>query len=222
MKPQMELPARAEIFLDILATEDIVMATLYSYIIVYDSGFAPNPFNGFCTLATCKQGIRKHACLGDWVVGTGSKQVQRDGFLVYSMRVRETLSFTQYWNDSRFEKKKPNLYGSYRMAYGDNIYFPLEDGKWGQLDSCHSNEDGSLREEHLHRDMSVDRVLISDDFVYFGGMGPEIPDSLKDIVHKSRQYKVIKDQNLIKEFESWLESLHAKKYQGRPFDMMKR
>ena len=35
------------------------MAKGYSYIITRDYGFAPNPFGGVCTLATCKPKIRK-------------------------------------------------------------------------------------------------------------------------------------------------------------------
>jgi len=32
---------------------------LYLYTMTYDSGFAPNPFHGICTLACCKPGIRR-------------------------------------------------------------------------------------------------------------------------------------------------------------------
>jgi hypothetical protein len=34
-----------------------------------DTGFAPNPFHDFLTLATCKPDIRKKAQIGDWVLG---------------------------------------------------------------------------------------------------------------------------------------------------------
>ena len=78
---------------------------LYSYIVARDYGFAPNPFYGFCTLATCKPRIRKKAEVGDWVIGTGSKSKGRDGHLVYAMRVTETMSFDEYWADSRFHRK---------------------------------------------------------------------------------------------------------------------
>ena len=27
---------------------------IYAYVVTHDNGFAPNPFHGFCTLATCK------------------------------------------------------------------------------------------------------------------------------------------------------------------------
>ena len=44
---------------------------IYSYIVKRDYGFAPNPFYGYCTLATCKPVIRKHAEIGDIIVGIG-------------------------------------------------------------------------------------------------------------------------------------------------------
>ena len=47
---------------------------LYSYTIPYDDGAAPNPYWGVLTLAICKPVIRRTAEIGDWVVGTGSKQ----------------------------------------------------------------------------------------------------------------------------------------------------
>lgn len=157
------------------------MPVLHSYIVAYDSGFAPNPFNGFCTLATCKPEIRKYASIGDWIIGTGSnrKGVRRGGYLVYAMRVQEAMTFAAYWNDPRFARKKPNLHGSYRMACGDNIYYhdPARGG-WKQLNSYHSQKDGSPSQKHINRDTSVDRVLVSSDFVYFGAEGPKIPEPL--------------------------------------------
>lgn len=200
------------------------MPTLHSYIVAYDSGFAPNPFNGYCTLATCKPDIRQHAAIGDWIVGTGSNRqgVRRGGFIVYAMRVREALTFAEYWNDPRFIRKKPNLFGSYRMACGDNIYRPTEGGGWKQLNSYHSNEDGTPFQKHINRDTSVDRVLISDDFVYFGAEGPEMPDNLKNagLLLSGRGRKKIENPTAISQFETWLEGLGVRGYQGRPFDML--
>jgi Nucleotide modification associated domain 2 len=56
--------------------------TLYSYIVTHDTGFAPNPFFGFCTLACCKPGIRKHADKLDWIVGLTPKA--QENKVVYS------------------------------------------------------------------------------------------------------------------------------------------
>ena len=49
-----------------------MMPTLYTYVMPYDGGSAPNPYWGICTLVICKPKIRLSAQVGDWVVGTGS------------------------------------------------------------------------------------------------------------------------------------------------------
>ena len=71
------------------------------------SGFAPNPFGHFCTLACCKPLIRKHAAIGGWVVGTGSKRTVGSDKLVYAMKVTENVSFNKYAQDPRFQYKIP-------------------------------------------------------------------------------------------------------------------
>jgi hypothetical protein len=55
---------------------------LHSYVVARDYGFAPNPFFGVCTLATCKPLIRRIAHIGDWIVGTGSKKRKREKRIV--------------------------------------------------------------------------------------------------------------------------------------------
>ena len=77
---------------------------LYSYVVARDFGFAPNPFHGFCTLATCKPEIRRTAHVGDWIVGTGSKPNDLEGRLVYAMRSSEAISFDEFWKTSAFVK----------------------------------------------------------------------------------------------------------------------
>ena len=57
------------------------MPELFVYTVAYDVGFAPNPFYGFCTLATCKADIRNAADVGDWVVGVGSVSKVKRGSL---------------------------------------------------------------------------------------------------------------------------------------------
>ena len=97
---------------------------LYSYVLREDTGFAPNPYHGFCTLACCKPPIRRRAEIGDWVIATGSnaKGKRRGGFLSFAMRVTEILAFQEYWDDERFRTKRPDLGGSLEEACGDNLY----------------------------------------------------------------------------------------------------
>lgn len=194
----------------------------------YDSGFAPNPFYGFCTLATCKPDIRRTAEVNDWVIGTGSadRRINLGGHLVYAMKVTEALTFKEYWNDHRFRRKKPNLTGSKKMASGDNIYNRDEgSGAWNQLNSYHSLNDGTPNLRHVNRDTSVDRVLISNDFVYFGGGGPPIPERFrnyngKDICKAGQGRKVFSDSTMIESFVSWVRELSVDQYVTTPQDWL--
>lgn len=202
--------------------------SLYSYIVRYDSGFAPNPFYGYCTLATCKPKIRRYAKIGDWLLGTGSgdKKIGRAGFVVYAMRVTEALSFDQYDTDPRFSKKRPYRTGSRKQSCGDNIYFRnAVPGPWNQRDSFHSSPDGSPNSKHIGRDTSVNRVLISDRFIYFGGSGPIAPRALKDkrgrhIVHSGVGQSRFDDDQLIIAFEQWIESHGELGYRSPPYEWL--
>ena len=48
------------------------MAKAYSYIVAREYIFAPNPFFGVLTLATCKPGIRYSAEIGDFIIGNAN------------------------------------------------------------------------------------------------------------------------------------------------------
>lgn len=139
------------------------------------------------------------------------------------MQVTETLEFPEYWQDPRFARKRPMRRGSRKQSCGDNIYFKNADGNWGQLDSFHTNADGSLKPEHVKRDTGVNRVLISNNFFYFGGEGPVIPAQFcdpnhYDICRKVRQRKRLEDHEWIAEFAGWLSSFGDPGFYGKPVD----
>lgn len=154
------------------------MSKLFLYKVPRDYGFAPNPFWGFLTLATCKPKIRKEAKIGDFVLGLGGSTTQIPGKILFVMKVEEVLSFNQYWNDERFQVKKPVTNGSSKVFMGDNIYY-LEGNSWIQADSHHSLKNGSPNELNVNRDTKTDRVLISKDiWWYFGANGIDMPKEL--------------------------------------------
>jgi hypothetical protein len=76
---------------------------LFSYKLTHDTGFAPNPFFGILTLATCKPCIRKSKEEGDWIAGFTSQQLCGDlageEKLVYLMEVNEKIPFSRYFLD---------------------------------------------------------------------------------------------------------------------------
>lgn len=150
---------------------------IYSYIVTSDTGLAPNPFGQTCTLAVCKPQIRRSALEGDWIIGLSPKQY--DYRLVYAMHVKETLTFAEYFQDNRFEWKKPDIFNSdTRKTMGDNFYQPIDNETYVQLPSAHSNPDGTENKKHKTRDLSGRFVLVAKEFYYYGSNGIELPSHL--------------------------------------------
>lgn len=200
---------------------------LYSYIVARDFGFAPNPFFGFCTLATCKPRIRAGARVGDWIIGTGAKsRYAFNGRLIYAMQVGEVLDFNTYWNDPRFLRKRPYLNGSLKVVYGDNVY-RCEGKRWIQADSHHSLENGRQNKANIARDTSVDRLLVATKFVYWGKAAPVIPEQFRpfrktgeDICCTTQGHRVF-GEGLAKAFAVWLEQQGKWGFQGDPLEFAK-
>lgn len=171
---------------------------LYIYPIPRDLGFAPNPFHGICTLATCKPHIRGKAKLGDWVMGLAGANIKSiKHHCIFLMKVTEIVTFDEYWSDPRFEVKKSIRNGSKVRVLGDNIYHKDKNGNWVQEDSHHSNADGSYNLENLKTDTgTTENVLISTCFRYFGSEA-EFVDLQKLDYGRIRNYRKISFDNNI-------------------------
>lgn len=158
------------------------MPRLYSYLMTHDSGFAPNPFLGCLTLATCMTEIRRTKKVGDWVAGFASKALVKKCHarglnipyqgLIYLMEVGEILPLDAYFHDSRFREKKAIPLGSSNtmLERGDNIYHLDDKGNFQQLEN--DNHD----EGELLKDTKGKNVLIAKQFYYFGRACPA-PDA---------------------------------------------
>ncbi len=197
---------------------------LLTYIVARDYGFAPNPFHGYCTLATCKPRVRSSTSIGDWIVGTGAKtRYDLAGYLIYAMKVDEVMDFDSYWNDPRFLCKRPVTNGSLKQIYGDNIYHRVDD-RWIQADSHHSLDEGRPNPKNIDHDTSVNRLLIARKFVYFGDAAPYIPEDFRpyqptdeDICCPSQGHRVASHQ-FATAFESWLDNRGEWGVQGMPLE----
>lgn len=195
---------------------------LYSYVVARDFGFAPNPFYGICTLATCKPHIRRHAKVGDWILGTGAKKNGLQGRVIYAMRVSEALTYNEYWSDARFRPKRPNLRGSLKQAYGDNIYYQKVGGDWHQEDSHHSYENGRPNLSNINRDTQTSRVLIGEEFYYWGRNGPLIPDEFRNFdghdICTCRGHKCKFPESMVTDFVEWLVAKDEPGFLGEPLE----
>ncbi|HET7234087.1 MAG TPA: hypothetical protein VFJ16_29005 [Longimicrobium sp.] len=185
---------------------------LYSYVVKADSGFAPNPFGGWCTLAACtpnRMGARLEP--GDWLMGNSDKaHGQR---LVYAMRVSEVREFDHYFHDPRFAYKKPRPRGDWKNRRGDNIYFIGASGSYEQAFTF------AHREPHyLEKDTRHPRVFISDHFYYFGEKAPDIPAEFGELIRDRQGCRKNFPPDLVRDFVAWLESTHTPGMHGLPRD----
>lgn len=185
---------------------------LYSYIIAHDSGFSPNPFWGFCTLANCKPAIRRTAEIGDWIVGLSPKAMGNR--IVYAMQVDEILSYAEYFQDKRFAAKIPD-YTRGKVVYkcGDNIYEPLANGGFRQLRSGHSLGEEENPETKAH-DLGGVYVLVARTFHYFGSKSIDLPDDLL-MLKVGRAHKCRFSWEVIAKFQAFIASF-PEGIQGSP------
>lgn len=196
---------------------------LYAYIVARDYGFAPNPFLGWCTLATCKPVIRKSAQVGDWIAGIGGSDTGVAGRLVYAMRVQEALSFNEYWSDERFFGKRPVPNGSLKQLYGDNIYHQDASKQWIQCDSHHSLKSAPSQKNIAH-DTRVNRVLLAQQFVYYGSIAPILPKQLCPFAESGEDLRAVKrghrvfSEALAAAFVRWINERGKWGLQGFPVE----
>lgn len=188
----------------------------YSYVIPRDYGFAPNPYFDYCTLATCKPVIRRCAQVGDWVAAYGAARTSLREKLVVLMKVKEIMSFDEYWEDERFKSKRPVFNKGVMHMYGDNIYHHTGE-QWMQEPSHHSMVDGSINYANLNRDTQTDRVLIAEEFYYFGNNAISIPKRFDVLIGRGRNHIVCKDETVIKEFITYIRGNCDRKIYGIPY-----
>ena len=171
---------------------------LFGYKMTSDTGFAPNPFYGSLTLATCKPGIRRTKELGDWIAGFTSGQLNGDAVgaerLVFLMKVDEKKSIAEYFLDPRFKNKIPRMNGDAVSRAGDNIYRPLRRNAAAPqhfeqvLNPHHWDDVGSCVGPGPSKghDVSGLFVLVARTFAYFGGNALVIPPRLRPEVPRGQ------------------------------------
>ena len=184
------------------------MASVYLYAVTYDLGFAPNPFGGLCTIACCKPGIRATAQIGDWVVGMTGVRTKLALRCVFGMVVSGETTFDDYWTGSDYRSRRPVRNGTPKKLVGDNIYHRESAASpWLQENSVHSRLDGTQCPLNTAHDTRINRVLVSDRFVYFGALAPAMPQSIREKIgyHKNprdrRRYDAVEAKPLL----DWLE-----------------
>lgn len=173
---------------------------LFTYCLRNDFGASPNPYGGFCTLALTKPIIRRSAEVGDWIVGlaspeSGLKDANRR--IVYAMKVTQVLDYKDY-NMFCLQESPDKIplrpAKTYEQFVGDGIYEIYEGVDEPIL------RDGVHDYRNIESDLKGERVLISDEFIYWGSEAPELPQNLFKIIKKGKGHQVDKNSPYINDF----------------------
>jgi hypothetical protein len=181
------------------------MAALYSYRITHDTGAAPNPFWGICTLVICRPGIRRATEAGDWIVGTGSSNSPIGDIsdrVVYAMRVSQKMTMQEcdMYTQQLLPQKVPRWFDhDPRRRLGDSVYDFSHDPPRVRK-SVHKEED-------REKDLGGRYALLSDHFWCFGDQAMPLPDSLHVLVKKGPGHRSKVNAPYIGRFLEWLYGL---------------
>jgi hypothetical protein len=198
---------------------------LFSYKMTHDTGFAPNPFWGVLTLATCKPGIRRTKKEGDWIAGFTSQELCGDTVgaerLVFLMQATKPLSIAEYFRSKAYQAKipKPNSSRAVERT-GDNIYRPIKalprsfrdfeqlrnPHHWDGNASCTKTAGGTKQ-----HDLSGLFVIPAVRYVYLGRNALQIPGPVRPEVPKGQTAAgaLTRDEARIRAFIEYVFS-HAK------------
>ncbi len=196
----------------------------YRYKMDHDYGFAPNPFWGIMTLATCKGCIRHSGNLkiGDWIIATGGCVLHEYiEHLIFAMKVEEIITFDEYWNNPDFQCKKPVFNGSVMQMYGDNVYHTNPQTKEVIQERCAHTVEGKNPKDtgQYGRDIRGKNVLISRNFYYFGANAPELPGEFKHMASTVRNMECNHvDEETVQKFADWLQSNYEVGIHGDPIN----
>lgn len=189
---------------------------LLTYIMTHDSGLAPNPFFGVCSLALCTPNhMNARLCVGDWVVGHSSKD--SGNRLVYAMKLTKVLSMDEYY--VQFPEKHPDPRGTIEQQHGDNMYF-REGERWIRLPSAQHNCVGSFRQDQGRR---VYLAEGEDHFWYFGAANPKLEysgllDQFPWLIRRRQGFAYVREAERIQAFSRALRSLSHSGLLGEPRD----
>lgn len=166
----------------------------------------PIHFGALALFVICKPIVRRKAQIGDWVVGTGSKNSpigNIGGKVVYAMKVTEKMTMQDYDSYTKriLPKKIPKIRSrDWRSKLGDSIYDFYASSPPKLRESVHT-------EENKARDLRGEYALLSKEFFYFGDKPQVLPNILKPIVKEGQGHKGPSNADYVDDFLKWLYGL---------------
>lgn len=195
---------------------------MWSYKLVHDTLFAPNPLWGVLTLATCKPMIRRspNSNKGTWIAGWtactihnpevcgGGIERCRPGEekLVYLAQIDEQIPLDEYWLRFPEKRNNPKVPHSYAIYSGDNIYHKdhvEQDSIVAEPNDCgHTSVEDGKRDYHYGKN-----ALICRKFYYFTPDNRvNIDPRFRALVHSAKGQS-LKRGKLVEEFIDYIKKI---------------
>lgn len=149
------------------------------YVMQYDTGLAPNPFHGVCTLAVCTPNHqRANLGEGDYIIGVAGDRLRQklgssnQNFLIFAMKIDNRIELNKYYNLPEYRLKIPRRNGTKVEMCGDNFY------KLSNNNSLvHTGESTEHNwESVIAQDTNGNRVFYGRKFFYFGSNAQVFPN----------------------------------------------
>lgn len=161
-----------------------------AYVMTHDSGLAPNPFHGVCTLAVCTPNhVRANLATDDYIIGVAGVRLREklnsvEHRLIYVMKVDKIMGLNEYYNSLKYNDKIPKRSGSKLEMCGDNFYKFID----GKLSHTGESTEHDWREV-MEKDCYGNRVFIGESFSYFGTDAPIIPQGCNWGLKLTQQFR---------------------------------
>jgi Nucleotide modification associated domain 2 len=172
---------------------------VWTYVITYDEGGAPNFDPPATTLTVCKPRIRRAAEIGDLALAfNGARLNPAEPHSVrWAGVVSEVIAMKDYWNDTRFQGKKQGR----ARDLPDNIYRPTKNGELEQVVNDTHKPDAKAR------DVSGVNALVFKPSWHFGTTVAVLPARFKLRMTGGRRghHRVEIDGPTWRELKQWLD-----------------
>jgi hypothetical protein len=172
---------------------------VWTYVITYDDGGAPNFDLPATTLTVCKPNIRRAARPGHLVLAfNGARLNPAEPHSVrWAGVVSEVIPMKDYWNDLRFQDKKQGR----AQKLPDNIYRPTNDGRFEQVPNATHKPDA------LARDVGGMNALALSPSWHFGEAVAVLPTHFKlRMIGGRRNHRLVEiDEPTWRELKQWLD-----------------
>lgn len=183
---------------------------MWSYKLVWDTLFAPNPLFNILTLATCKPTIRssRNTVTGMWIAGFSAcithnppmfgggidKCNKGEEKLIYLAQISNILPLDEYWKQYPQKRCTDLIDHNVAQWYGDNIYSRDHTDNEGNVVAWPNNGEHEGAEVGKRDYLRGKNALICKRFYYFTpNKRMEVPSKFKHLVHEGRGQSIKSD-----------------------------